>query len=81
MTVERFRKTLNAQPFAPFTIRVADGRSFDVRHRDFVAQSPSGRTISVFADDDGCSILDLLLVSELEIHPPPQRGHSGNGAS
>jgi hypothetical protein len=74
MTTEQFRATLHLQPFRPFTIRMADGRNFDVVHPDFVAQSQSGRTVVVFQADEGYSVLDLLLMSELE-------GHSGNGQS
>jgi hypothetical protein len=72
MTIEQFQETLHQVPFRPFLIRMADGRSFDVRHRDFVARSPSGRSIIVYHGDDHYSILDLLLMSELEVQ-------SGNG--
>jgi hypothetical protein len=72
MTTEQFRTTIHQQPFRPFTIRMADGRKFDVKHPDFLAQSPSGRTVIVFQPDDRYSILDLLLMSELEVP-------SGNG--
>ena len=53
-------------------IRMADGRTFDVAHPDFIAQSPSGRTVIVFQTDESYSVLDLLLMSELEVP-------SGNG--
>jgi hypothetical protein len=69
MAIEQFRLALHEQPFNPFTIRMADGRAFEVPHPDFVAQSPSGRTVSVFRSDDSCSLLDLLLMTELEFHP------------
>jgi hypothetical protein len=72
MTSELFRATLHQVPFHPFTIRLADGRSFEVAHRDFVALSPSGRTLIVFQTDESYSVLDLLLMSELEVH-------AGNG--
>lgn len=68
MTTEQFRSTLRLEPFRPFTIRMADGRAFDVVHPDFVAQSPSGRTVIVFQSDDNYSILDLLLMTELDVH-------------
>jgi hypothetical protein len=74
MTTDQFRETLHQTPFRPFTIRMADGRSFDVAHRDFVAQSPSGRTAIVFNSDEGYGVLDLLLMSELEDHSA--NGHS-----
>jgi len=67
MTVEQFKATLHQHPFRPFAIRMADGRVFDVKHPDFVAQTPSGRTVIVVQPDDSYSILDLLLMSELEV--------------
>jgi hypothetical protein len=67
MTTEQFRATLHLQPFRSFTIRMADGRAFDVTHPDFVALSPTGRTVIVFQPDDSYSVLDLLLMTELSI--------------
>ncbi|MEX2138204.1 MAG: hypothetical protein WD894_03005 [Pirellulales bacterium] len=67
MTTEQFRATLHQQPFRPFTIRMADGRAFEVVHPDFIAQSQSGRTVIVFHGDESYSVLDLLLMSELEV--------------
>lgn len=67
MTTEQFKTTLHLQPFRPFTIRMADGRSFDVAHPDFVAQSPSGRTVIVFQPDESYNVLDLLLMTELQV--------------
>jgi len=70
MTTEQFRATLHQQPFRPFTIRMADGRAFSVGHPDFVAQSESGRTVIVFQANESYSVLDLLLMSELEVPNP-----------
>ena len=67
MTTEQFRATLHLQPFQQFTIRMADGRAFQVSHPDFVALSPSGRTVIVFQPDETYSVLDLLLMSELQV--------------
>jgi hypothetical protein len=68
MTIEQFRATLHQLLFRPFTIRMADGRSFDVSHRDFIAHSPSGRTVIIVQDDESYSVLDLLLMTEVEVH-------------
>ena len=46
-----------------------------VAHPDFVAQSPSGRTVIVFQPDESYSALDLLLMSELEV----QSANGSNG--
>lgn len=67
MTTEQFKTTLHLQPFRPFTIRMADGQTFQVSHPDFVAQSPSGRTVIVFQPDESYSVLDLLLMTELQV--------------
>lgn len=67
MTTEQFRATIRLQSFRPFIIRMADGRSFSVEHPDFVALSPTGRTVIVFQRDDSYSVLDLLLMSELDV--------------
>ena len=73
MTVEQLRNLHRAQPFRPFTIRMGDGRAFLVRRPDFISHSPSGRTVVVHQDDESFSVLDLLLVTELEVHAPTQR--------
>ena len=67
MTIEEFKTALHKQPFVPFKIRMADGRTFPVDHRDFVARSPSGRTVTVYYDGDRSSVLDLLLMTEIEM--------------
>jgi hypothetical protein len=68
MTIEQLRAVHQATPFQPFTIYLADGREIRVPHREFLSQSPSGRTIIVHHQDDTFSIIDLLLVTELKVH-------------
>src|SRR4051812_17636655 len=36
MTIEQLRAAHRAKPFRPFTVRIADGRSFLVHHPDFL---------------------------------------------
>jgi hypothetical protein len=67
MTTERFQQVMSAKPFRPFTIHLADGDEVPVVSPEFVLPSPSGRTIVVFQPDDRMSILDLLLVTKLEV--------------
>ena len=68
MTIEQLRLVLHAAPFRPFTIHLADGRQIRVPHPDFVAQSPTGRTIIIYQEDESFSIVDPLLVTELKVH-------------
>lgn len=70
MTAEQLKILREANPFRPFTIHLADGRTLSVPHRDFVSQFPSGRTIIVYNPDDTYSIVDLYLVTELEVQKP-----------
>jgi hypothetical protein len=67
MTVEQLREVWKADPFRPFIIHLADGRNISVNHRDFLASSPSGRTIIVYQPDDSFNVIDLLLVTDLEV--------------
>ena len=67
MTIERIRELLGLRPFQPFVMHLADGREIAVQHQEFVAMSPSGRTVVVYQPDDSMSIVDLLLVTDLEV--------------
>lgn len=69
MTSERIRELWKAEPFQKFTMQLADGRKIPVLHREFLAISPSGRTVNVYQPDDSMNIVDLLLVTDLETQP------------
>ena len=66
MTMQEIRQAHHAEPFHPFTIRMADGRILRVPHPDFLLTPPTGRTIVVHMPDDSHAIIDLMLVAELE---------------
>jgi len=68
MTNEQLRNVHQARPFRPLSIHLADGRVFHVPHSEFLSHSPSGRTVIVHQTDENFSVLDLLLVTELEVH-------------
>jgi len=38
-----------------------------VVHQEVVASSPSGRTVIVYQPDDSFNVIDLLLVTDLEV--------------
>jgi hypothetical protein len=69
MTIERVRELYHAQPFRPFVLHLADGREIPVMHQEFLMALPSGRTLYVCQPDDTVNIVDLLLVTDLEIKP------------
>jgi hypothetical protein len=74
MTIEKVRELYDATPFQPFVIHLADGRELPVLHRDFMMAAPSGRAIVVMQPDDSMNIIELPLVTDLEIKK------SGNGS-
>jgi hypothetical protein len=67
MTIQQLRAAHRATPFQPFTVQMADGRSFRVPHPDFLSMSPTGRTVIIYQPDDEFSILDLLLMTEIQL--------------
>ena len=70
MTTEKLRDTIHATPFRPFVLHLADGRRLNVPHPDFIAHVPGGRTAVVLHEDESYNVVDLLLVTDLEVKPP-----------
>ncbi|HZW34608.1 MAG TPA: hypothetical protein VFF52_28040 [Isosphaeraceae bacterium] len=76
MTIEQLRNAVQARPFKPFVMHLADGRSIRVQHPESFWSVPSGRTVFISQPDDTVNIVDLLLVTDLELPPAgrPARG-------
>ena len=77
MTIEQLRAFHQARPFQPFTLHLADGRSVYVMHDEFLAQSQTGRTVSVSQPDGAFEIIDLLFVASIAVAAPTAA--PGNG--
>jgi hypothetical protein len=75
MDIAGIREALHKQPFQPFAIRLADGRSLPIRHRDFVAVG--SRRIVVIHEDDTWSFVEPLLIVSLDALPPKGKGNNG----
>lgn len=69
MTADQLRSVLDATPFQPFRVRMADGQTHFIPHRDYLSISPNGRVVMVFGPTDSFRFIDPLLVTELEIQP------------
>ncbi len=67
MTTDQLRNVWKAEPFKPFIIHLADGRHARVDHPEFLSRSPSGRSIIVYQPDESFNVIDLLLVTDLEV--------------
>ena len=78
MTVEQMRNVLNAKPFAPFIIHLADGRQIPVLSREFAASSPSGRTIVVYQPDESMNTTSTCFSGD---RPGSTSGDCGNQSS
>ena len=57
----------------PFTVRLADGRSCAVPHRDFISLPPKNATVAVVYEDDGTvHVLPLLTMTGLTCNTRPK---------
>ena len=79
MTKEQVNRMLKTQPFRPFGIRLADGKVVPVKHPEFAALSPGGRTMIVYTGDEAFEVIDVFLVTALETvngkaHRPRAKG-------
>ncbi len=68
------REALHREPFKPFVIRLADGRSLPVAHPDFVALTR--RLIIVVVDDEvgSWSVIEPLLIVSLDYRSARPKG-------
>ena len=60
MDIAGVREALRKEPFQPFSIRLAPGRSIAVNHPEFVAVGP--RRIIVVAADNSWSVVEPQLI-------------------
>ncbi len=67
MKISKIREVLHAQPFRPFQIHMADGGRISVPHEDFIALEPAGREIIVYRSDNSHQIVDVMLITRLEV--------------
>jgi hypothetical protein len=75
--VNQVREAMQRVPFRPFALHLADGRTYTIRHHDFIAipQTPRGREVVLYAEGEDAEApevhwVDLTLVSEV-IAPAP----------
>ncbi|HEY3899380.1 MAG TPA: hypothetical protein VGM54_12240 [Chthoniobacter sp.] len=60
------RNLLYAEPFQPFVIESSDGQQYPVKHPDYVAISPKGGRITVYADEEHFAMLSALHIVAVE---------------
>lgn len=74
MRAESLESVIRAQPFLPFSLRLADGSRVEVRHPELIAHAPGARTVIVVGSDESFRVLDVALIIELEVGPPQPAG-------
>ena len=73
MKIEEIRRLLRAAPFQPFKIHVADGRTLQVPHPDFVALTGNNRTLIVTSTGKpSFTLVDIPLITQLEVEGSPE---------
>jgi len=77
MGIAGVREAIRKQPFEPFAIRLADGRSLAVPHPDFVALPP--RRIIVINDDASWNVIEPLLIVSIDCDGPRRKSSNGAG--
>lgn len=91
-TMNQLRDAMHAQPFVPFAVRLTDGRTYTVRHPDFVAipASVRGREMTLYAEpsdrEPEMHRIDVALITEIISPAPTEAAHApaspaaGNGS-
>jgi hypothetical protein len=77
----QFKVALHAEPFVPFVVHLADGRSIPVNHRELAMVAPSGRTVAIYQSDDAVNVVDMLLIADLETQGTAKRRRRGTNGS
>ncbi len=81
MKAETLRRLIEATPFQPFSVNLADGRELKVPHRDFISPSPNYKMLTVWHEDDSCDFVDFMLVIGFHTAPSSRNGQGRNKGS
>jgi hypothetical protein len=82
-TIQQIRDAMHRQPFLGFTLHLTDGKSFRVKHPDFISVSDENRGRGVVIHEQGSAhLIDILHVVRVKQPPAPQTPavtHGGGG--
>ena len=70
MIVDELKIARDAAPFYPFTIHMANGRTFRIHHRDYFWLPPGDRIAIFHPINGGTNILDIQLMTEIAVESP-----------
>jgi hypothetical protein len=74
MRASELYSRIHAEPFLPFTIHMANGRTVHVNHPEWIMLTPAHDTAIVVEQDGSIRIIDVDLVLEIQHGPPVQAG-------
>ena len=63
---DEVRRLMHAEPFVPFVVKTSDGKQYRVKHPDYVAISPKGGRITVYADEETSTMISALHIVAVE---------------
>jgi hypothetical protein len=64
-TREQVRMMVRAEPFRPFMVHLAGGRSFTITHPELISCTANGREMFI-SDEDGTHLVEMMLVNLIE---------------
>ena len=76
MLVDQFDELMEARPFQPFRIYMADGKSVVIKSPEFAWHAPASRTVWVASmrNTERVHMVDLHLVTRFTVNPPGSNG-------
>jgi hypothetical protein len=77
-TMNQVQAAMHSQPFRAFTVHLNDGRSYLVKHPDFISYSPNNREMTVH-DEQGVHYIDMRNVSEIHVPRSPADASPNGG--
>ncbi len=69
-TMDQDQAAMHSQPFRAFTVHLTDGRSYLIKHPDFISYSPNNREMTVH-EELGVHFIDMRNVSEVHVPQSP----------
>ena len=70
MTLELFANLLQANPFVPYSMHLADGRVLQVTNPELVMIAGDSRSVSLFEPQRATEFIDLSLIVSVRVEDP-----------
>jgi hypothetical protein len=71
MYSEEVKELLDAAPFVPFSMHMANGKKFRIDHPELAMLSSGKRFLVIGLPNDAVALADLRLATHVETHPRP----------